>query len=56
MESAWVVLALLACPLGMAAMGGTVWLAAKLRRDESSTTPSPQLDDVRQPRENAPTT
>lgn len=40
MESAWFVLALLACPLGMVAMGGVVWLAAKVGRGRTSTVPS----------------
>jgi hypothetical protein len=36
METALVVLAALACPLGMAAMGGIAWMAAKLGRGRSS--------------------
>ena len=37
MGSAWFVLGLLACPLGMAAMGGLVWLGGKLGWGRTST-------------------
>jgi hypothetical protein len=37
METTFFVLGLLACPLGMAAMGGAMWLAGKVGRGRTST-------------------
>ena len=37
MDKLWLVLGVLACPLGMVAMGGVAWFAGKLGRGRTST-------------------
>ena len=37
MDTALLALGLLACPLGMAAMGGIGWVMAKARREQAPT-------------------
>jgi hypothetical protein len=42
MESVLVVLALLACPLMMLAMGGIAWVTARFRGDSAGSDEEPQ--------------
>ena len=41
MDTAVLLLGLLACPLGMAAMGGVAWFATKLGRNTASVQREP---------------
>ena len=46
MSTVWLVLGAVVCPLGMLAMGGAAWVAAKLRRREPEENGTPIATEV----------